>query len=464
MDMRQLLGAGLVLAAVPAAIVAGQMAGGGELLSGVAGTALALGGLGLGRIGRGPTGGAADIAAREGDVAEMLARIAFDRSADPILVAGPDGFLACNDAAVRFLGARDRTEIIGLQPARLSPPVQPDGSPSEVGAVAHLRAALAKGFSRFEWTHCRLDRTPVPVEVTLVAFEHQGRPLAVVYWRDLTRVVEEREAGRHMAEEVIGRAEGFARRTDEMQSRARSLAVEAHRGLDEIRAADGSAAQVSDEAQAIAAATGQLAASIGEIGARMAEADAVTRSAGDEATRADALVQELAGTAGRIGTVVSLINQIASQTNLLALNATIEAARAGAAGKGFAVVAGEVKSLATQTARATEEIAGQIASVQEQTRGTVEAIQNIGAVIARLRDISSAIAAGTEEQGATTRDIAGRVTTAAEGARKVAVSIGRVREAADESGRVSQEVLAAASGLEAEFGQLKTLVGTMLHR
>jgi methyl-accepting chemotaxis protein len=158
-------------------------------------------------------------------------------------------------------------------------------------------------------------------------------------------------------------------------------------------------------------------------------------------------VQALADAAQRIGDVVELITGIAEQTNLLALNATIEAARAGEAGRGFAVVAAEVKNLATQTAKATEEITGQVAAIQGATRSSVTAIQSIGTTIQRVNEIAAAIAAAVEEQGAATREIARNVQQASQGTTEVSRHISGVSQAAGETGAAAGEVLDSAKTL-----------------
>ncbi len=173
-------------------------------------------------------------------------------------------------------------------------------------------------------------------------------------------------------------------------------------------------------------------------------------------------VSELSKAAARIGDVVELINTIAGQTNLLALNATIEAARAGEAGRGFAVVASEVKALAEQTAKATGEIGQQISGIQAATNDSVGAIKEISSTIERLSEISSAIAAAVEEQGAATQEIARNVQQAAQGTQQVSSNITDVQRGATETGTASSQVLSAAQMLSNDSARLKTEVGRFL--
>ena len=177
--------------------------------------------------------------------------------------------------------------------------------------------------------------------------------------------------------------------------------------------------------------------SVEQISRQVQESNRIAVEAVRQAEQTDKRVSELSQAAGRIGDVVKLINAIAEQTNLLALNATIEAARAGEAGRGFAVVASEVKTLATQTAKATEEISAHIGSMQAATRDSVAAIKEIGATIGRISEIASGVAGGIEEQGAATREIARSVQEAARGADQVAGSVGEVARGAGDTGSAS---------------------------
>ncbi|MET4387152.1 methyl-accepting chemotaxis protein [Bradyrhizobium sp. F1.4.3] len=220
--------------------------------------------------------------------------------------------------------------------------------------------------------------------------------------------------------------------------------------------------EASTNVQSVASATEEMASSVGEISRQVQES---ARMAGDAVGQARATterVSELSKAASRIGDVVELINTIAGQTNLLALNATIEAARAGEAGRGFAVVASEVKALAEQTAKATGEIGQQISGIQAATNDSVGAIKEISSTIERLSEISSAIAAAVEEQGAATQEIARNVQQAAQGTQQVSSNITDVQRGATETGTASSQVLSAAQMLSNDSTRLKTEVGKFL--
>jgi methyl-accepting chemotaxis protein len=212
----------------------------------------------------------------------------------------------------------------------------------------------------------------------------------------------------------------------------------------------------------VATATGQLNASIREISGQVDRSSRIAESAVAKAEQTNRLIQGLADAVGKIGDVVKLINTIASQTNLLALNATIEAARAGDAGKGFAVVAGEVKNLANQTAKATDEISAQIAAVQTATKDAVVAIGEIGTVIVSMNEISATVASAVEQQGAATQEIARSVQSAAEGGEQVSQTIATVNALAGKTNGMAHDLTTAVGALAADTDQLSARVSHFL--
>jgi methyl-accepting chemotaxis protein len=230
----------------------------------------------------------------------------------------------------------------------------------------------------------------------------------------------------------------------------------------QVQAAATAAEMTSANVAGIAAASEQLGASITEISRQVSHATSITQRAVAETRQTDDTVRGLAETAGRIGEVVKLISDIAGRTNLLALNATIEAARAGDAGKGFAVVASEVKSLASQTARATEEIAAQIAAVGSVTNDAVTAIRQIGTTINEVSEVAIAIAAGVEEQGASTQEIARNTQQAARLTEETSQTVLQVKQGADATGVTAQAVKTASGALQTQADALRLQVQSFL--
>jgi methyl-accepting chemotaxis protein len=224
----------------------------------------------------------------------------------------------------------------------------------------------------------------------------------------------------------------------------------------------GASEEASMNVQSVASATEEMTSSVSEIGRQMHESSKIAAEAVTQASRTDERIAALSQSAGRIGDVVKLITAIAEQTNLLALNATIEAARAGEAGRGFAVVAQEVKALASQTAKATEEIGSQIASMQAATRESVAAIKEICGTIGRISDISSTIAAAVEEQGAATQEISSNIQRTAAGTTQVAGTIAEVSQGANQTGAASSQLLSSAKQLSDSTTSLQSEIDGFL--
>jgi methyl-accepting chemotaxis protein len=224
----------------------------------------------------------------------------------------------------------------------------------------------------------------------------------------------------------------------------------------------GASERASSNVQSVAAATEELSSSVIEISRQVHESSRIAGEAVKQAEETDRRITDLSLAASRIGDVVKLISDIAGQTNLLALNATIEAARAGESGRGFAVVAAEVKSLANQTAKATEEISSQIGNIQATTQESVASIKDIGATIKRVSEIATSIAGAVEEQHAATQEITRNVHQAAESTAQVADNIADVDRRAGETGSASGHVLNAAQSLARESNQLRGEVDKFL--
>jgi len=252
--------------------------------------------------------------------------------------------------------------------------------------------------------------------------------------------------------------------SQQMRTTSELLAKTAERSSGQVKAAEGASEEASSNVETVAAASEELSASIAEISRQVTRAATIAGRAVEETRQTDGTVQGLAETAGRIGEVVKLISDIAGQTNLLALNATIEAARAGEAGKGFAVVASEVKSLANQTAKATEEISAQIVAVQSVTKDAVDAIKRIGGTIGEVNAVATSIASAVEEQGAATQEITRNTQQAARRTKDVSENITGVAAGTDETGSAASGVKSAADALTVQADRLRAQVRDFLDK
>jgi methyl-accepting chemotaxis protein len=252
-------------------------------------------------------------------------------------------------------------------------------------------------------------------------------------------------------ESEIGQlTDALGRASTQLEGTARSMTATADEATDQATSVAAAAEQASSGVRTVAVAAEELTSSISEIARQVAQSTEITGRAVDDARRTDTIVRTLADGARRIGDVVDLISSIASQTNLLALNATIEAARAGESGRGFAVVAAEVKSLATQTARATEDIGGQIGQIQSATQEAVQAIQAITSTVDEVGRITTSIASAIEQQRAATAEIARNVQQTAGSTQDVTQTIAGVSRSAEAVGRAADGVLTAAADLSVQ--------------
>ena len=338
-----------------------------------------------------------------------------------------------------------------------------------IGAMTEAMGALAAG---------RLD-TAIPATGRR---DEVGRMAdALLVFRD--GLAEAKRLAEEQAQQQAARAERAARReaavvgfegrvaelvaavsseATELQSTAEAMSGTAAETTRQTAAVAAASEQTTQNVQTVAAATEELAASIREIGQQVSQSARLVGEVVVEAEATNTTVRGLSEAAQKIGEVVGMISAIAGQTNLLALNATIEAARAGDAGKGFAVVASEVKALASQTARATDEIGTQIRAIQEATRQSAASIQGITEQVGRVSTTAAAIAAAVEEQGSATQEIARNVEQAAGGTREVSENIGGVSQATQQTAAASSQVLASAGSLSGSSERLRAEVDRFL--
>jgi methyl-accepting chemotaxis protein len=339
-----------------------------------------------------------------------------------------------------------------------------------VGALSEVMKVLASGDSTIE-VHGRGRRDEIggmagAVQVFKDNMIEAERLRTERAEADRRAAVEKRAAMHKLADEfqaaVGGIVDTVSSASAELETAAGRLTRTAETTQSLSTTVAAASEQASSNVQSVASASEELAGSVGEIARQVLESSRIAGDAVRQAERTDQRIGELSTAAGRIGDVVKLITAIAEQTNLLALNATIEAARAGEAGKGFAVVAQEVKALAAQTAKATDEIGGQIAAMQTATQDSVAAIKEISGTIGRISEIATTIASAVEEQGAATQEISRNVQQAAQGTSQVAANITDVSRGAGETGSASTRVLASAQSLSGESAHLKTEVEKFL--
>jgi methyl-accepting chemotaxis protein len=307
---------------------------------------------------------------------------------------------------------------------------------------------MAKAVAVFKDSMIEHDRL-----TALAAEEQEQRNRRAARINDLTKGFDQ---------QVAGLLEAVTAAASQLQGTANGLSATAVQASSQTTACAAASEEASVNVQTVASAADELASSIKEIGRQVGQSSDIAQTAVGDAERSNEQVAHLSDSAQKIGEVVKLITSIAEQTNLLALNATIEAARAGEAGKGFAVVANEVKSLANQTAKATDEIAAQISEIQDATGTTVAGIQGIGERIRQMSDIAAQVSEAVDQQNSATHEIARNVQQAAGGTQEVSTNIVGVQEAATETGRAADDVLSASAELARQAGQLRSFVQQFL--
>ncbi len=407
----------------------------------------------------------------DGDIIELW-RVAFESSPIAMLIRQNNVYVHCNDACIRILGARDKAHVLEVGPAKVTSERQPNGKlTAEI--FGECAAALKQG-KTFQYQglagHTLDTHKTLFVDIYWVPVKFRGEPAVLSYLVDSSERVRIAEDARQQTRQIAqnfeatigGLVQSLASTAGRMRTTSQGMSATARDASTQATSVLASVEEASNNVQIVAAATEELSSSVSEIGRQVTQSTEIAGQAVEEANRTNATVQGLSDAAQKIGDVVKLISDIASQTNLLALNATIEAARAGEAGRGFAVVASEVKSLASQTGKATEDISAQVAAMQSATGEVVDAIRSIGATIGTMSEIATAIAAAVEEQGSATREIARNVQATASGTGRMSSSIGGVTRATGEAGTAAGEVLHLADELGTQADRLRNNVETFL--
>ena len=352
-----------------------------------------------------------------------------------------------------------------------------------VGALVWLSLSVVRSITRITASMTRLAQHDLTTEIEGLGRKDEVGEMADAVqifktsMAEADRLKREQEKAQRLAAErsanvdrltqeferrVQGVVQAVADQAVEMQASAQSMSAIAEESTKQASAVVGASEQSAANVQTVASATNQLSGCIAEVRRQVVLSSQVAATAVSEAGKANEMVQGLLGASQKIGEIVALINDIADQTNLLALNATIEAARAGEAGKGFAVVAAEVKNLATQTSRATEEIGDQITGVQGATKDAVRAIDSIGKIIGEIDQITATIAVGVEEQGVATREITRQVEESAKGAREISANISGINNSATGTGTAANQVLTSARSLSTQSQALREMVQAFL--
>jgi methyl-accepting chemotaxis protein len=323
---------------------------------------------------------------------------------------------------------------------------------------AHQRTLLASDRNLPVNAHIQVGPETLDLLVSAIYDNTRTYVGAMVTWSVITEKLATERKASELQREIAQTAQTLASSSEELTALSQQMGSGASETAAQANVVSAASEQVSKNVQTVATGTEEMTASIREIAKNANEAARVATTAVKVADATNATINKLGDSSAEIGKVIKVITSIAQQTNLLALNATIEAARAGEAGKGFAVVANEVKELAKETARATEEIGQKIEAIQADTKGAVSAIAEIGSVINQINDISNTIASAVEEQTATTNEISRNVAEAAKGTTEIAANITAVAQAAKETADGAQDTQKASNQLAHLAAGLQDLV------
>jgi uncharacterized protein YoxC len=399
------------------------------------------------------------------DLVELW-RVAFDSSPIAMLIRQNGVYVHCNDACISILGARDKAQVLEVGPRARAPEQQPDGRlTADIFKECAEVLKQGKAFQYQGMAGRPLDKDEaLYVDLYFVPTKYRGDDAVLAYLVNASERVHVTNEARQQAQQIArnfevtigGLVQSLASTAAEMRTASQGMSKTAEHACSQATSVLVKVEETSGNVQIAAAATEELSSSVSEIGRQVNQSAQIAGEAVEEANRTNTTVQGLSTAAQKIGDVVKLISEIASQTNLLALNATIEAARAGEAGRGFAVVASEVKSLASQTAKATEDISAQVAAMQSATNEVVDAIKNIGGTIGAMNEIATTIATAVEQQGSATQEIARNVQATASGTDQMTNFIGGTTRAAGEVGTAAGQVVVLADEVGAQAETLRS--------